>query len=61
MTSERIGIAIFAGLLALLGLGYLLLASELAGVRRELAETNRRLDLARLKSTDIYAKQPHEK
>lgn len=51
---------IVAGLHAILGLGYLLLASELAGARREIAETNRKLDAARLKSTDIYPKGPNE-
>lgn len=51
---------ILAGLIVVLGTGYLLLANEVAGVRREIAETNRRLALARLKTTDLYPKGPNE-
>lgn len=58
--TTRIAFAVLTGSVFLLGLGFLLLAYEVAGLRREVAETQRKLGLARLKAVDLYPKGPNE-
>lgn len=64
MTSERLAIYILAALVVVLNSAFTWHAiktdAKLARMREEIAATDRRLELARLKSTDLCPKQPHE-